>query len=351
VDGPEGARAPAPKERDMNEIALRNLGRSGLRVSVLGLGCSNFGGRLDERTAAEVVGVALDHGITTFDTADIYCDGRSEEILGAAIARRRDDVVLATKCGNPPSDSAQRSPNRRGGSSRHYIVHSLEQSLRRLGTDYVDLYQMHQPDPETPIEETLSALDDVVRAGKVRYVGTSNFSGWQIADAAWTARTSHLRPFVSAQNHYSLLRRQVEEDVIPACEHFGVGLMPWFPLASGMLTGKYRRDQPAPRGSRMSRTDMPIFTQFLTDENFDRVEALEGFAAARDVTLPDVAYGWLAAQPSVACILSSASSTGQVAANAAAAMAWAPDADDLAEIDRIAPRPTGAESIGGSGAR
>jgi aryl-alcohol dehydrogenase-like predicted oxidoreductase len=335
----------------VQEMAIRNLGRCGLQVSVLGLGCSNFGGRLDERAATDVVGAALDRGITTFDTADIYCDGRSEEVLGAAIAGRRDQVVLATKCGNPPSDSARRPPNRRGGSSRHFIVHAVEQSLRRLRTDYIDLFQMHQPDPLTPIEETLSALDDLIRAGKVRYAGSSNFAGWQIADAAWAARTNRLQPFVSAQNHYSLLRRQVEEDVVPACLHFGVGVMPWFPLASGMLTGKYRRNQPIPPGSRMSRIDMPIFTQFLTDENFDRVEALERFADAQHVTLTEVAYGWLAAQPGVACILSSASSPEQVVANAAAAIAWSPSADDLAEIDRIAPRPRGAQSVGGSGAQ
>ncbi|MGH2443703.1 MAG: aldo/keto reductase, partial [Chloroflexota bacterium] len=231
----------------MAEMRYRRLGNSGMQVSVVGLGCNNFGRRLDRESSIKVVHAALDCGINLFDTADVYGSGESEEYLGAAIKGRRNSVLIATKF----SSGMGPGPNDHGG-SRGYIRRAVEASLDRLGEDYIDLYQMHGPDEGTPIEETLSALNDLVREGKVRYIGSSNFAGWQIADAAWTARVNHWTPFVSAQNQYSLLDREVEREVIPACEHFGQGMLPYLPLASGMLTGKYRRGQPPPSGTRLA---------------------------------------------------------------------------------------------------
>src|SRR5262245_59781358 len=238
----------------MGDMRFRRLGNSGLTVSVVGIGCNNLGRKVDKAGTQAVVETALDVGINLFDTADIYGEpqGGSEELLGAAVAAigRREDVVIATKFGH--TASALGAPAWEAMGSRRYIRRAVEASLRRLRTDYIALYQMHMPDPRTPIEETLSALDDLVHAGMVRYLGCSQFNGWQIADAAWTARSAHLSPFVSAQNEYSLLKRDVEAEVLPACERFGLGLLPFFPLASGLLTGKYHRSEPAPAGTRMS---------------------------------------------------------------------------------------------------
>ncbi len=230
------------------DMSYRRLGNSGLAVSVVGIGCNNFGRKLDQAGTRAVVDAAIDCGITLFDTADVYGDphGASEELLGAALKAngRRPDVIVATKFGSPMGGTNGPDWDARG--SRHYITRAVEASLRRLGTDHIDLYQIHQPDPKTPAAETLSALDDLIRAGKVRYVGSSNYSGWQVADAAWTARTAGTTPFVSAQNEYSLLERRIEADLVPACAQYGVGLLPYFPLANGLLTGKYRRDVARP---------------------------------------------------------------------------------------------------------
>src|SRR3712207_4316421 len=236
----------------MSGMSYRRLGDSGLVVSVVGIGCNNVGRKLDADGSRAVVDAALDAGITFFDTADIYGTphGASEELLGAALKGRRDDVVIATKFGMDMEGVNGADFGARG--SRRYIARAVAASLRRLGTDHIDLYQMHQPDPATPIEETLSALDDLVRAGKVRYLGNSNFAGWQIADADWTARAANVTPFISAQNRYSLLRREVEAEVVPACEHFGLGLLPFFPLDSGLLSGKYRRGEHPAEGTRLS---------------------------------------------------------------------------------------------------
>ncbi|HET6483444.1 MAG TPA: aldo/keto reductase, partial [Actinoplanes sp.] len=233
-------------------MSYRRLGRSGLVVSVVGIGCNNFGRKLDADGSREVVDAAFDAGITLFDTADVYGTphGASEQCLGAALKGRRDEVVLATKFGLSMDGFNGNDFGARG--SRRYIVRAAEASLRRLETDYIDLYQMHQPDPWTPIDETLAALDDLVRAGKVRYLGNSNFAGWQIADADWTARSGGRTPFVSAQNQYSLLHRDVETEVVPACEQYGLGLLPYFPLDSGLLTGKYRRGEKPAAGTRLS---------------------------------------------------------------------------------------------------
>jgi aryl-alcohol dehydrogenase-like predicted oxidoreductase len=309
---------------------FRRLGNSGLVVSVVGLGTNNLGMKLDMEGSREVVHAALDEGITLFDTADVY--GASEERLGELLQGRRDDVVLATKFGGDVRARGLTNGEDWGArGSRRYIRRAVEASLRRLRTDWIDLYQIHRPDDATPIEETLSALDDLVREGKVRYLGSSNFTGWQVADAEWTARSRHLERFVSAQNEYSWLKRDIEGDLVPALEHYGVGLLPFFPLASGLLTGKYRRGEAAPAGSRIADWNRE---SVLTDETFDAVEALESFAKERDVTLLDVAIGGLAAQPSVASVIAGATTREQVAANVAAGN-WQPTLEDLAELDAI----------------
>jgi aryl-alcohol dehydrogenase-like predicted oxidoreductase len=309
-------------------MRFRHLGSSGLVVSVVGLGTNNFGMKLDAEQSYAVTRAALDAGITLFDTADSY--GTSEERLGTALQGARDDVVIATKFG---SDVRRRGLTNgedwdaRG--SRRYVKRAVESSLRRLRTDWIDLYQLHRPDPSTPLEETLSALDDLVREGKVRYIGSSNFAGWQVADAEWTARTAGYERFVSAQNEYSLLHRDIEDDLVPALEEYGIGLLPYFPLASGLLTGKYRRGADAPEGSRLaSRTDE------LTDAAFDVVERLAAFAEQRSISLLDVAIGGLAAQPAVSSVIAGATSPEQVAANVAAGD-WEPSLEELAELDEI----------------
>lgn len=311
---------------------FRHLGESGLVVSAVGLGTNNLGMKLDDDQSREVVHAALDEGITLFDTADSY--GASEERLGALLEGRRDDVILATKFGS--------DVRRRGGQngedwdargSRRYVRRAVESSLRRLRTDWIDLYQLHRPDPATPIEETLSALSDLVREGKVRYLGSSNFSGWQVAEAEWTSRTRGHERFVSAQNEYNLLNRDVEDDVVPALEHYRIGLLPFFPLASGLLSGKYRRGVAPPLGSRIQAWGRE---SVLTDESFDVIEGLEAFATARSIALLDVAIGGLAAQPAVASVIAGATSRAQVVANVAAA-AWQPSLEDLAELDELTP--------------
>ncbi|MBX6723212.1 MAG: aldo/keto reductase [Dactylosporangium sp.] len=315
----------------MSEMSYRRLGASGLAVSVVGLGCNNFGGRIDAERSNEVIDAALEAGITLFDTADSYGVGRSEEILGAALRARgrRDDVIIATKFGSDLRGANGADFGARGG--RRYIVRAVEASLRRLQTDWIDLYQVHWPDLATPLEETMAALDDLVRSGKVRYIGHSNFAGWQVADAAWIARTGHLTPFISAQNEYSLLKRDVEKDLIPACERFGLGVLPYFPLASGLLTGKYRRGEPAPEGTRLASG--PAAAR-LAAAPWDTIEAVEKFAAQRDLSMLDVAIGWLAAQPAVASVIAGATRPEQVRANVAA-VRWQPSAEDLAELDEI----------------
>jgi aryl-alcohol dehydrogenase-like predicted oxidoreductase len=309
-------------------MEFRRLGDSGLAVSVVGLGTNNLGIKLDDAQSREVVHAALDAGITLFDTADSY--GASESRLGALLQGRRDDVVLATKFGG----DVRRRGNDNGEDwaargSRRYIRRAVEASLRRLRTDWIDLYQVHRPDPLTPIEETLSALDDLVRDGKVRYLGSSNFAGWQVADAQWTARTRGVERFISAQNEYNLLRRDIETDLVPALEHFGIGLLPFFPLANGLLTGKYRRGEAAPEGSRLRAFGRE---SLLTDEVFDVLEGLAAFAASRSLTMLDVAIGALAAQRAVSSVIAGATSRSQVEANVAAAR-WQPSLDDLAELD------------------
>jgi aryl-alcohol dehydrogenase-like predicted oxidoreductase len=311
-------------------MTYRQLGGSGLTVSTIGIGCNNFGKRIDADQTVAVVDAAFDHGITFFDTADIYGDfGRSEELLGRALGHRRSEVVIGTKFGMDMKGANGPDWGVRG--SRRYIRIAVEASLRRLGTDWIDLYQFHEPDPHTPIDETLAALDDLVTEGKVRYLGSSNFTGWQIVDADWVARTAGSSAFVSAQNEYSLYNRAADDDVVPACEHVGVDLLPYYPLASGLLTGKYERGRDAPAGSRLDRPDQ---ARKLDVADFDRIEAITAYAHARGLSTLDVAIGGLAAMPVVGSVIAGATTPEQVAANAAA-VRWDPTAEDLAELDEL----------------
>jgi aryl-alcohol dehydrogenase-like predicted oxidoreductase len=307
----------------------RNLGSSGLRVSLVGLGCNNFGGRIDLEATRRVVHKALDLGITLFDTADVYGErGGSETLLGQILGERRKDIVLATKFGMEMDDTGKK----RGG-SRRYVMQAVEDSLRRLKTDWIDLYQLHRPDPLTPIEETLRALDDLIRQGKVRYAGCSNLAAWQVVEAQWTARTEHLVAFASCQDEYSLLVREIEKELVPAIRACRMGLLPFFPLASGLLTGKYKRNAPMPEGTRLANTQR-LADRYMTEANWGKVERLQAFAEARGKSLLELAFSWLAANPCVSSVIAGATKPEQLEANVRAA-AWALTADDLAEIDRL----------------
>jgi len=309
-------------------MEFRNVGRSGLRVSLVGLGCNNFGGRTEAEASKRVVHRALDAGITLFDTADVYGNrGGSETLLGEVLGTRRQDIVLATKFGMPMNDAGTLQ-----GGSRRYIMQAVEASLSRLKTDWIDLYQLHRPDPLTPMEETLRALDDLVRQGKVRYVGCSNVDAWQVADAAWIARHHGLAPFVSAQNEYSLLVREDSAPLLPALDAFGVGLLPYFPLAGGLLTGKYRRGEPLPPGRFV--TTKPSADRFLTERNWTLMERLREVAEARGRTLIELAFGWLASHPAVSSVIAGATTPEQIDANVAAG-SWEMSADDRAAVEAV----------------
>jgi aryl-alcohol dehydrogenase-like predicted oxidoreductase len=302
-------------------MRTRRLGREGPQVSTVGLGCNNFGLRVDLEGTRAVVDAALDAGVTLLDTADTYGDSASEEFLGEILQGRRDRVVLATKFGGRMEG--------RGGGSRKHIHQAVAASLRRLQTDWIDVYQYHVPDGVTPIEETLEALNELVQEGKVRFIGSSNFPAAQVDEADAVARQRGWARFVSAQNQYSLLRREAEAELLPTCERLGVGVLPYFPLASGLLTGKYRRGESAPEGTRLSgRSDV------FTDETFDRLEALESYGAERGVTLLDVAIGGLLAHAPVASVIAGATKPEQVRANVRAGE-WQPSADDLAALDAL----------------
>jgi aryl-alcohol dehydrogenase-like predicted oxidoreductase len=319
----------------MSEVArdldYRPLGTSGLMVSAVGVGCNAFGARIDAEQTAGVVDAALDAGVNLFDTADVYGGepGLSETLLGQALGTRRDDVVIATKFGSDMRGTNGPDWGTRG--SRRYIRRAVDASLQRLGTDWIDLYQQHTPDPTTPIAETLAALAELVTEGKVRYIGSSNFAAWQVVDADWTAQTAGQPAFISAQNKYSLYDRSADAELIPACEQVGVDLLPYFPLEYGLLTGKYRRGESAPEGTRLA---LPGQARRLEGADFDRIDALTAYAAERDVSLLDVAVGGLAAQPFVGSVIAGVTSGDQVRTNVAAA-GWRPSQDDLEALDEL----------------
>jgi len=317
----------------MGDMTYRRLGDSGLAVSVVGLGCNNFGMKIDQAATDAVVGAALDAGVNLFDTSDSYGSrpGESEEMLGHALRGRRDEAIVATKFGSNLRGANGPDWDARG--SRRYIRKAVDASLRRLGTDWIDLYQIHWQDRRTPIRETLYALDELVKEGKVRYAGVSNHTAWEMADAAWIARTEGLTPFISAQNLYNLLQRDdhnVQSEIIPMCEKFGMSLLPYFPLASGVLTGKYQKDAPPPPGSRF--TVWP--TNRLEGTNWPLVEALAAYAAERDVPLVDVAIGSLTAKPVVGSVIAGATSPEQLRSNVQAGL-WTPSEEDTAALEEI----------------
>ena len=313
-------------------MEYRNLGSSGLRVSLVGLGCNNFGMRLDLEQTRAVVDRAFDLGITLFDTADMYGGrGGSETQLGKILGHRRKDIVLASKFGMAMSDDGTKI-----GASRRYIMSAVEDSLRRLKTDWIDLYQLHQPDPLTPLDETMQALDDLVTQGKIRYIGCSNLPSWQVVESQWISKSMGLNRFVSCQDEYNILNRNVEAELIPAMQKYGCGLLPYFPLASGLLTGKYKRTK-MPEGARL--TDMPTFANriYLTDENFDIVDNLHKFANKTGHSILELAFGWMASRPTTASIIAGATKTEQIDANVAA-VNWVLSQSEIDEVDKISGR-------------
>ena len=312
-------------------MQTRKLGPSGLSVSAIGLGCNNFGMTLDLEGSRAVIDAAIEAGITLFDTADIYGEGQSEVMLGEVLGTRRKDIVLATKFAI--------TPGRVHRADRRYIIEAVEKSLTKLKTDWIDLYQVHNVDPGTPLEETLRALDDLVGQGKVRYVGCSNHPAWKVVDADWIAKTRGLTGFISCQDHYSLLRREIEAELIPAMRAKGLGLLPFFPLANGLLTGKYKRGESAPEGTRLAK---PGFAKMVVnDANFDRVEALDAFASSRGHTLLELAFSWLLAQPVVSSVIAGATKPAQIAANAKAGD-WVLTAEEEAAVRAIVDTPKAA---------
>ena len=306
----------------------RKLGTSGLEVSVVGLGCNNFG-MIPKEASQRVIDRAIEKGITLFDTADIYGNrGGSESTLGEILGDRRKDIVLATKFGMKMDDDGAKS-----GASRHYIAKAVEDSLRRLKTDWIDLYQLHAPDPKTPIEETLRALDDLVKAGKVRFIGCSNMPAWEIVDSLWIAKENSLSPWVASQDEYSLLARDAERERIPALKAKGMSLLPYFPLASGMLTGKYKADESAPAGTRMAAMKY-LANRYMTKENFEIVDKLKAFAAARNHALLELAFGYLLSEQTVASVIAGATRPEQIDANVAAAD-WQLTPEEIAEVRKL----------------
>jgi aryl-alcohol dehydrogenase-like predicted oxidoreductase len=313
-------------------MEYRNLGSSGLKVSALGLGGNNFGWWIDEQGSAAVINRALELGINFIDTADMYDKGQSEEYIGRTLKGKRTQVLIATKFAAVMGEG----PNDRGG-SRWYIMRAVEASLNRLNTDYIDLYQMHYPDPTMPIEETLRALDDLVKAGKVRYIGCSNFVGWQLSEALWTSRFNHLNSFVTVQTKYNLLERQIEQELVPCCKAHGVGVIPWGPLAGGFLTGKYRRGEqpatPAP-GARESKVFLHIYKDVMTDRNWERLAKLDEFAKTRGHKVGELAIAWLFSHPWVSTVIPGATRPEQLDANLAAAN-WKLTSEEVAQIEQI----------------
>src|ERR1700716_1523267 len=310
-------------------MQIRNLGGSGLRVSAVGLGCNNFGQRTDLETSRKVIHRAIDLGVTLFDTADIYAGmGGSETVLGKVLGDKRKDIVLATKYAMPMSTDGTKQ-----GASRRYIMSAVEASLTRLKTDYIDLYQQHNYDPLTPIEETLRALDDLIRQGKVRYIGNSNFPAWRVAEAELTARQMNVNRFVSCQDEYSLVVRGIENDLLPAAQEYKLGLLPFFPLGRGLLAGKYKRGAAPPDDTRFGKSPA-LRDRYVTPRNEDIVEKLQAFAQARGHSMLELAFSWLASRPQVASVIAGATRVEQIEANARA-IEWTLSTEEIAEIDGI----------------
>jgi aryl-alcohol dehydrogenase-like predicted oxidoreductase len=308
-------------------VQYRHLGRSGLQVSTIGLGTNRFGGKVDQAGVNAIIDAAIDLGINLIDTADVYTEGNSERTLGEALKGKWHKVILATKgfnaTGTGPNDQ---------GASRYHLIAAVEDSLRRLQSDHIDLYQMHRWDAGTPIEETLRALDDLVRSGKIRYIGASNYMAWQLARANLLAEFNHWTPFVSIQNHYHMFERELEREVLPYCTAHQVGILPYFPLAGGFLTGKYKRGAPAPAGSRGESS--PYVQAYMTDANYDKLQKLEAWAGAHGLTLGDLAHAWLLAHPEVSSVISGATAVDQVQTNAKSAD-WSLSAAELTEVNAI----------------
>ena len=308
-------------------MQYRHLGRSGLQVSTIGLGTNRFGGKVDQAGVNAIIDAAIDLGINLIDTADVYTEGNSESTLGIALKGKWHKVILATKGFNAMGDG----PNDKGA-SRYHVIAAVEDSLRRLQSDHIDLYQMHRYDDATPIQETLRALDDLVRSGKIRYIGASNYMAWQLARANLLAEFNHWTPFVSVQNHYHMFERELEREVLPYCAAHVVGILPYFPLAGGFLTGKYKRGAPAPAGSRGESS--PYVQAYMTDANYDKLEKLERLGSRHGRTLGDLAHAWLLAHPEVSSVISGATSADQLLANAKSAD-WALNTEELAEVNAI----------------
>ena len=306
-------------------MQYRQLGKSGLQVSAVGLGANNFGGRVEAERSASVIHAALDAGVNFIDTSNSYGGGLSEQFIGDALVGRRHEAVIATKVSSRVADG----PNNAGNSRKH-IMDQVDVSLRKLQTDYIDLYQIHWWDPLTPLDETLRALDDLVSAGKIRYFGCSNFNAWQVCEAEWISRTLGIGRFASVQPRYSMLYRAPEAELLPLCDRYGIGVLPYYPLENGFLTGKYRRDAPAPAGTRLAADDRGVFTE----RNFDVLEALEAFCAERGHTILELAFAWLLAAPSVSSVIAGATRPEQIQANAASAD-WTLSDDDLATVNAI----------------
>jgi aryl-alcohol dehydrogenase-like predicted oxidoreductase len=308
-------------------MQYRNLGSSGLKVSAVGLGTNQFGGKVSFKQAAEIISAALDRGINFIDTSNSYQSGRSEEAIGLALQVNRHKALIATKVRNQVGEG----PNDVGASRKH-ILQAVEDSLRRLRTDYIDLYQIHRWDPDTPLLETMRTLHDLIQSGKVRYIGASNFDAWQLTWANALAGRESLSSFISIQPHYHMLERDIEAELLPACQYFGIGVLPYFPLAGGFLTGKYRRAEPIPPGTRAE--DSPYVQSYLTPENFSRLEKLEAFARERGHSLIELAHAWLLAQPQISSVISGATNPDQVKANAAG-VEWMLEESDLAKINKL----------------
>lgn len=309
-------------------MEYRQIGKSGLKVSALGLGGNNFGARADEETSIKVINYAMEMGINFIDTADMYAQGRSEEVIGKAIKGKRSQVIIATKFGHPRTTG----PNQQGG-SRGYLLKAVEASLKRLDTDYIDLYYFHFPDSQTPIEETLRTLDDLVRSGKVLYIGCSNFAAWQLSDALWTSITCNLESFIAVQSRYNLLDRTIESELVPCCQAHKIGVIPWGPLASGFLTGKYSRGQKAPSGSRLANP-ISIYEDVLTEANFEKLKKLEAFARICGHTIGELAIAWLLSHPCLGSVIAGAMNKGQLEANKAAAE-WKLTGEDVNRINAL----------------